>query len=120
MWRVFQKEETAGSTVDMDDKRCLRCSACDHMLAENAKTAAIDGRANHVCTNPAGFTHSIRCYRHLEGATLVGAPSSEWSWFPPATWQIAQCGRCSAHIGWMFVGREQPFWGCVVQSVYED
>ncbi|WAR25543.1 CRBN-like protein [Mya arenaria] len=66
--------------------------------------------------NPGGHVHETVTVHHVKNLSLYGRPSTEHSWFPGYAWTIAQCKRCSNHMGWKFTAtrkdlQPQKFWG---------
>jgi peptide methionine sulfoxide reductase MsrB len=80
----------------------LRCAACEHRITEHAYRIERGGAHEHTFVNPAGHAFRIGCFVAAPGCAHVGAPSEAFSWFPGWRWQIAVCGRCGAHVGWIF------------------
>ena len=82
----------------------ILCAACEHELAEGDAKTAVDGAHRHVKVNPHGHVFHISCFRPVPGVIPIGSPSAEFSWFAGYRWQIALCGGCQVHLGWVFVG----------------
>ena len=70
--------------------------------------------------NPHGYVWTFGCYGEAPGCAAVGAPSTEFTWFPGHTWQIAQCLRCGTHLGWLFRGPDRRFHGLIVERLAEE
>ncbi len=106
-------------TSDEDERaeRVVRCVECDHPVAHDRDRVEVDGRHDHVFTNPHGYTFHIACFGDAFGATEAGEPSAEWAWFVGTEWRLAVCGGCFAHLGWSFRGDTRQFWGFVVQRI---
>lgn len=95
----------------------LRCAVCEHRITDRAYRCERSGAHEHTFVNPAGFAFRIACFVAAPGCAHVGAPSEEFSWFPGWKWQIAICGRCHSHVGWIFrLGGEQ-FHGLIVSAL---
>jgi hypothetical protein len=69
--------------------------------------------------NPASLVFVVRCFSRAEGALALGSPESEFSWFSGYAWQVAICGRCRAHVGWLYAGAGAPFAGLIEERVRE-
>lgn len=82
----------------------ILCSSCGHRLTTADARSAVDGAHRHVKVNPHGHVFHIACFRPLPGVAALGAPSEEFSWFSGYRWQIALCGNCHVHLGWLFSG----------------
>ncbi len=80
--------------------------------------------------NPYGYIHDIGTFHDVcDGCTLlVGAQSTEDTWFPGYAWQIVDCRVCSLHIGWHFTlslqssntGMMQQFWGLRKAAITDE
>jgi hypothetical protein len=71
----------------------------------------------HTFVNPGGFVHRIGCFAVATGCSYLGAPETAFSWFPGCSWQIAACGRCRAHLGWIFRAPGEQFHGLLVDAI---
>ena len=49
----------------------------------------------------------------------AGEPTTEHSWFPGYTWRIALCSRCRNHLGWLFQGHGEGFYGLILTQLRE-
>lgn len=105
-------EETRG-----EERRVVRCAACDHALTdENARTEK-DGKHRHDFVNPSGLAFRIACYRDAPGCVEIGEAETFWSWFSGYSWRIASCAECAAHLGWSYRGRDDAFFGLIVDRI---
>jgi hypothetical protein len=95
-----QSEIARGTTIAGDD--ALRCAVCGHRITERAYRSEMAGAHEHVFVNPAGFTFRIGCFVAAPGCKYAGETSEAFSWFPGWSWQIAICGSCRTHVGWIF------------------
>jgi cereblon len=80
-------------------KRCNNSIACYGDIFAMAK-----GNVNANYCNPAGYIHeTLTVQKTIENALqMVDRPSTDFSWFPGYSWQIAICSKCSTHVGWKF------------------
>lgn len=53
-------------------------------------------------SNPEGHDFQVALFSNTSGVKLHGQSSKEASFFPPYSWQILSCSRCSHHLGWRF------------------
>ena len=117
-------DAAAADAADIDDdigRIRLRCAACGHLLTFASQAVAIAGRIHHHATNPAGFSFRFATFGTAPGCDVVGAPHAEHSWFPPARWQLAQCGGCAVHCGWRFrAAAAADFFALIEQCLVED
>ena len=110
-----QSETYRGTTTVEDDS--LRCAVCGHRITERAYRSEMAGAHEHTFVNPAGFTFHIGCFAAAPGCKHVGETSDAFSWFPGWRWQIAICGSCRSHVGWIFrLGGEQ-FHGLILAAL---
>jgi hypothetical protein len=101
-------------------QRGLVCAACSHRITDRIHAMAMSGAHEHTFVNPGGYQFHIGCFRAAPGCVHLGVPEQAFSWFPGWTWQIAACGRCRAHLGWIYrLGNEQ-FHGLVIAALRED
>jgi hypothetical protein len=95
----------------------LRCAVCGHRITDRAYRSEMSGAHEHTFVNPAGFTFRIGCFVAAPGCKHVGETSEAFSWFPGWTWQIAICGNCRAHVGWIFRCGGEQFHGLIVSAL---
>jgi hypothetical protein len=103
-----------------DVQRALLCAACRHQVTTDRERMEMLGRHEHTCTNPHGFAFRIGCFRQAPGCAGMGPRDSAFSWFPGYTWQIAVCGRCRAHLGWIFRAGTDCFHGLILDRLVTD
>lgn len=94
------------------------CIACGLTITDREQSRLISGRHVHRCTNPAGLTFEIGCFREAPGCTAVGEPTLEWTWFAGCRWQVALCRQCSLHLGWRYTG-DEIFFGLILDRLVE-
>lgn len=94
-------------------RRALRCAACGHQVSSEGERISVLGTHAHTCTNPHGFTYHIGCFQRAPGCAQVGPSYLEHTWFAGYRWQIAVCGNCGEHLGWLFRG-DGSFWGLIL------
>jgi hypothetical protein len=80
----------------------LVCATCGRRITHDDHRVAINGAHEHTFVNPGGFVHVVGCFAAATGLAYVGDPQSAFSWFPGFRWQIAACGGCGVHLGWIF------------------
>ena len=110
-----QAENERGAATRDDDS--LRCAACEHRITERGYRTEMGGGHEHVFVNPAGISFRVGCFAAAPGCVHVGEPSDVFSWFPGWTWQIAVCGVCRAHLGWLFRCAGDQFHGLIVTAL---
>jgi hypothetical protein len=102
------------STTDDDD---LRCTTCGHRITSASLRIEQAGSHEHTFVNPGGFVHHIGCFAAAPGCIHIGDPQSAFSWFPGFSWQIALCGRCRTHLGWVFRCTPDQFHGLILSTI---
>ena len=110
-----QAQDKPDTTTTGDDS--LRCAVCDHRITERAYRSERGGAHEHTFVNPAGIEFRIGCFVAAPGCAHVGAASDAFSWFPGWRWQIALCGRCHNHVGWIFRLGGDQFHGLILAAL---
>lgn len=95
------------------------CVSCGHVVTDRAQAIQIEGLHRHVRINPHGYEHHFGCYRAAPGVVGAGALQATFSWFAGYAWQLAYCGGCAVHLGWIFVGEGDGFVGLLAAQVRE-
>jgi hypothetical protein len=101
-----------GSTNRDDD--ALRCAVCDHRITDRGYRIERSGAHEHTFVNPAGIVHHLGCFVAAPGCAHVGSTEEAFSWFPGWTWQVAVCGNCRTHLGWIFRCGGEQFHGLIL------
>jgi len=99
------------------DERALRCAACDHIISHDDYRIEMGGAHEHTFVNPHGFVHHIGCFALAPGCIHLGTTETAFSWFPGWTWQVAACGNCRAHLGWLYRNAGEQFHGLIVAAL---
>ena len=104
-----------------DEGRLLLCVLCGHGVTTASARTARGGRQAHTFTNPHGFVFHIGCFATAPGCRATGEPTTEFTWFPGFAWQIAVCGGCGEHLGWLFrsASAEEAFSGLILDRLVE-
>lgn len=105
------------SLLDTSSGRRLCCRVCRHHVADDGDRIDVAGRHVHRRINPAGFEFEFGCFGEAPGAAAVGEPTAEHSWFAGYVWTYSICGRCGAHLGWFFEGRDPAFHGLILDRL---
>jgi hypothetical protein len=111
-----ERPDLAPETTDGSDSS-LVCAACGHRISEQAYRIEVTGAHEHTFVNPGGFVHRIGCFAAAPGCVHVGGTQSAFSWFPGWSWEVAVCGRCRAHVGWIFRCRPEQFHGLILDAL---
>lgn len=111
---------TVESEKEEEPQRTLNCRQCGHPITHPDARIQINERHHHVFTNPHGITYHIGCFKEAPGAARRGELTDFWSWFPGYRWQIALCGSCQAHLGWLFTAELDRFYGLILNRLIES
>ena len=106
----------ARDSTDAGDD-ALRCAICEHRISEPAYRIEMSDAHEHTFVNPAGVVHHIGCFAAAPGCAHVGATEEAFSWFPGWKWQVAICGRCHTHVGWIFRCAGSQFHGLILAAL---
>jgi hypothetical protein len=93
------------------------CAACGHRITDEQWRIAMGGAHEHTFVNPYGIDHHIGCFARAPGCAYEGSPETAFSWFPGFSWQIAVCGQCHAHLGWIFRNAGEEFHGLITAAL---
>lgn len=86
---------------EVDEERTVRCMNCE---ADITKPSLAIEPHEHTFKNPAGHWFRVVCYGDAPGASNVGEPTTEATWFSGYAWSFAICLECKTHLGWWFNG----------------
>ncbi|XP_043242048.1 protein cereblon-like [Amphibalanus amphitrite] len=107
----------------MQSFNVMHCAECDQPVASSDEMFAMsaDGPQS-IFVNPNGHLHETLTLRRATGLRCITRPSAEFCWFPGYLWEIAQCVRCSQHMGWRFTAgsaelRPHSFWAVCRRSL---
>ncbi|GIL75511.1 hypothetical protein Vretifemale_5288, partial [Volvox reticuliferus] len=95
----------------------LACKYCGATVAHCSSALLMSSEgAGGAFVNAHGYVHDIATFRVVQGLSYQGQPETAHSWFPGYAWTIANCERCSDHLGWRFTAcseglRPSVFWG---------
>lgn len=97
----------------------IRCRACRSVVTRPRHKITVNGRHDHVFTNPHGYLFHIAGFAEAEGAVGAGHESNEWTWFAGYDWRSAVCRGCHTHIGWTFRQVDHGFFGLIICRLLE-
>lgn len=99
----------------------LLCRFCHAPVARARDAIRIGSNHYYHFINPHGIEFQIGCYRQAPGCDIRGNASEHHSWFPGFRWQLAVCGDCHEHLGWLYQRQEQDsFYGLIVDKLVEE
>ena len=99
--------------------RILVCVRCGRPITTTGDRIEVDGLHEHTQINPHGYIWTFACFARAPGCVPVGAPSREFAWFAGTSWQIADCGGCRLHLGWLFTAPVRRFHGLITERIVE-
>ena len=112
-----QTEDRVGAREDSG--RVLVCAECLHAITTAGARIEVSGSHAHTFSNPHGFVFHIDCFAVAPGCDPRSDPSTEYTWFPGYSWQVAVCRGCGEHLGWLFVGADSRFHGLIIDRLAE-
>lgn len=118
-----QPERNASSEADAGEGGAsLRCVQCRHKITWRGAGMELQGSHRHVFFNPHGQVFELGLFSSAKGCVAIGPGSEEFTWFPGYAWQVALCGRCGLHLGWLYRGVSRPgnFWGLILPNLVEE
>jgi hypothetical protein len=99
---VAKEKPQALPDAGVTEDEALRCVVCKHRISERAYRIEMAGAYEHTFVNPHGIAFHIGCFAAAPGCVHLGGTEEAFSWFPGWAWQVAACGRCRAHVGWIY------------------
>jgi hypothetical protein len=114
---AFEREPERREVPVTPDDETLRCARCEHRITELAYRSERDGAHEHTFVNPHGVVHHIGCFVAAPGCAHIGPTETAFTWFPGFSWQVAVCGRCRAHLGWIFCCAGDQFHGLLLAAL---
>ena len=106
--------------IDRTREHALVCVACGHRISDDDHRIEMGGAHEHTFVNPHGIAHHIGCFNAAPGCAHIGQTESAFSWFPGWTWQVAVCGRCHAHVGWIYRSAGEQFHGLILNALRRE
>jgi hypothetical protein len=112
-------QQQPGARIEVEAKleKRLFCALCRHPITHQDERIPVNGRDEHTCTNPGGYTFRIGCFREAAGCTAVGAGTTAHTWFKGYAWQVALCASCERHLGWRFQAPAGYFHGLILDRL---
>jgi hypothetical protein len=97
----------------------LACASCWQRITTASAAVSVAGAHVHTLTNPYGVRFRVGCFASVVGCSLIGEPSTYWTWFPGYAWQIENCGDCRVHLGWAYRSASHSFHGLILERLRE-
>jgi hypothetical protein len=95
------------------------CRACNKAITSRDQKIEMGGTHSHTFFNPAGLVFELGCFRTAPGCRVIGAPSTEFTWFPGHIWRVVLCRTCKVHLGWQFSMEDTTFYGLIRTKLIE-
>ncbi len=103
-----------------DGKGDILCRACGFSITSRDLRTTRNNSHIHTFANPHGHVFTIGCFAGAPGCGHPGPDVTEFTWFPGFAWRLAVCGKCLAHLGWLFTGTDSSFYGLVLDALIEQ
>ncbi len=124
-WTFFDKladPERENAVKDKVMKKTKRehrlfCHQCRAPITTDTERIVVQGGHEHHFRNPMGIEYHIGCFRQAGGCALIGEATAEYSWFAGCHWRAALCRQCREHLGWGFSGRDDSFYGLILNRL---
>jgi len=107
-----KQEKTDRNSSTTGEGKRLRCRICEHVITFENQRVYVEGNYEHIRCNPHGYEFHFECFGNAPGCSTFGNATEEYSWFHGYKWQIALCGECGEHLGWLFRG-DSDFFGLI-------
>lgn len=116
--KLYEHSDTRVSEEPENEESWIVCRQCRQRLCRPSEGTVVNGAHRHTFANPSGIVFEIACYRNVQGCSLAGPPSTEFSWFAGHSWQIIICSGCLTHLGWRFNSNQgTQFHGFIVDRI---
>ena len=113
------REQRRDTGEQSERERPIVCASCGHSVAKGTDRTEVAGRHQHTCVNPHGYVYRIVVFRRAEGVVGAGEWSDVHTWFAGTFWQVACCRSCNIHLGWIFAGEGDDFYGLIADRIDE-
>lgn len=98
----------------------MLCSQCRAIITHASQRWAVNGTHQYTFANPHGLVFDIGCFRSAVGVVPVGPATDEFSWFRGFRWRVGLCRSCQSHMGWLFSGGDNRFYGLILDRLVES
>lgn len=110
--RTVEKE---GDTAE--ETPSLVCKTCGTVITRQEYGIEVNGAHRHTFMNPAGVVFRIGCFSEAGGCYVMGAPTTEYTWFAGYAWRYIVCAGCLSHLGWHYRAGEGGFFGLILDQL---
>lgn len=108
-------DDEVGDTLQRGPE--LVCATCARRITHDDHRIEVGGAHEHTFVNPGGHVHHLGCFGVATGLAYLGPTETAFSWFPGFTWQLASCGACRTHLGWIFRCAGDSFHGLLLDQL---
>lgn len=85
-----------------EKKDQILCKICQHGITSQNRKIEVNGRHQHIFSNPLGISYEIGCFSAANRCVNKGTASLEYTWFKGFIWRFALCSNCYAILGWFY------------------
>ncbi len=96
------------------------CVLCSAVITTEGNRIEVAASHDHQLTNPAGYRFHVGCFDEALGCSMSGSATDADTWFAGYRWRIANCGQCSAQLGWFFDSGSHHFFGLILDLLERD
>ena len=95
------------------------CINCQTQITHAKHAIEVEGKHQHIVTNPDGITFNISLYSqatcHAQSAAI-----GDFSWFVGYEWRVVVCSECLQHLGWSYQKDHSPdFYGLITDKLID-
>jgi len=110
-------QEEAKEKEKPGESPSLVCKTCGTVITRQEYGIEVNGAHRHTFMNPAGIVFRIGCFSEAGGCYVMGAPTTEYTWFAGYTWRYVVCAGCLSHLGWHYRAGEKGFFGLILDQL---
>lgn len=114
--KVSAAIDTSTGTQSSEEE-IIVCANCNYKITDPSCRIIVNDSFSHVFANPHGHVYEIGCFSKAEGCISSSEFSGEFTWFPGFSWQTGVCLSCATHIGWIFSGATEKFYGLILEKL---
>ena len=116
----FNEELSQKIFTEEKEKNDVLCRICKYNISSIDDMIEVNGSHQHTFKNPVGIVYRIRCFSSASGCMLIGAPTTDNTWFPGFSWNFALCSQCFSHLGWFYQSVQMTFFGLILENIIEN
>jgi hypothetical protein len=116
----FNEELSQKIFTEEKEKNDVLCGICKYNISSIDDMIEVNGSHQHTFKNPVGIVYRIRCFSSASGCMLIGAPTTDNTWFPEFSWNFSLCSQCFSHLGWFYQSVQMTFFGLILENIIEN